>query len=295
MNDLLQRCRQFEGTWLNSNLPTFAEALPPWDIVDVPVGDGTVRVGLLGLLTSEAGIFRNDKFRGLAIDESLAAAERWAAVVREEHGAELVIALTHQSIAADTELALSGCVDLILGGHEHEVMEVRPGDGRVPIVKAGSDAVSAAVVDVRFGESAPTPTAADGAASRTSTTRRRPDARAHEIDISIHEVGRYAPHSQLEQSVGESLRTLRALEVEPICAASDVAEIAAQELSSKRTRFEQTTVGTLLATAIKEVRCRGSTPPAPKKKTMGAAPTSWCHRLPRSDRPVVKSPSRCRC
>ena len=34
-----------------------------------------------------------------------------------------VIALTHQSLAADVALSQSGAVDLVLGGHEHEVSD----------------------------------------------------------------------------------------------------------------------------------------------------------------------------
>jgi len=64
--------------------------------------------------------------RGLSIQPVLEAAQRWADKLRRDHGVSHVIALTHQSLAADEALARSGAVDLILGGHEHEVMEVRP-------------------------------------------------------------------------------------------------------------------------------------------------------------------------
>jgi len=68
------RASEFRGKWLNSNLPEFLwvythtsrklggplgfrPALPPWDIVTVSGPKGSYRVGMLGLLTSDRGIY----------------------------------------------------------------------------------------------------------------------------------------------------------------------------------------------------------------------------------------------
>ena len=123
LNELTSRIQEFGGVWLNSNLPKFESHAVPYDLVRVPASDGAfVNVGLLGLLSSEPGVFRHNKFRGIPIDDVVEAAERWGRTLREEHGAIAIIALTHQSISADEALAASGHVDLILGGHEHEVL-----------------------------------------------------------------------------------------------------------------------------------------------------------------------------
>jgi 2',3'-cyclic-nucleotide 2'-phosphodiesterase (5'-nucleotidase family) len=161
------RASEFRAKWLNSNLPEFLPVytstarklggplgfrpqMPPWDVVTVSGPKGSFRVGLLGLLTSERGIFRTDTMRGLRIQPVIPSAEKWAAQLRDQLGVSHVIALTHQSIAADEALSRSGCVDLILGGHEHEVMELRP-EGGCPIIKSGSDAKVAAVVQLWLG------------------------------------------------------------------------------------------------------------------------------------------------
>src|SRR5689334_3408825 len=69
-----------------------------------------------------------------------------AAAALRRRGANLVVAVTHQHMAADRALAAAAAVDVILGGHEHEplVAEV----GKAVITKAGSDARYLVEVDV---------------------------------------------------------------------------------------------------------------------------------------------------
>lgn len=188
------RASEFRAKWLNSNLPEFLPEytsasrrlggplgfrpqLPPWDIVTVAGSKGSFRVGLLGLLTSERGIFRTDKMRGLNIQPVLEAAMEWTSKLRKDHGVSHVIALTHQSLAADEELSRSGLVDLILGGHEHEIMEVRPTNG-VPIIKSGSDAKVAAVVQLSLGAN-----------------------RAMDVAVRFEEVAKYPADEELQMEV----------------------------------------------------------------------------------------------
>ena len=117
LDQLVERTLEFGGKWLNSNIPSLVCHSSPYDLVRVTTDDGqSVLVGVIGLLTSETGTFRNDKFRGIPIDDTIEAAGRWSRVLRDEHGVEAIIALTHQSIHADEALAASGHVDLILGG-----------------------------------------------------------------------------------------------------------------------------------------------------------------------------------
>ena len=86
---------------INSNVPGAVVDAPATAVVSLPGGK---RVGLLGLLTSEPGVFRKDVFRGLEIADVLSTAKTLAAELRAE-GAAAVVALTHQSIDADLELS----------------------------------------------------------------------------------------------------------------------------------------------------------------------------------------------
>ena len=231
--DLGLRTEEFNGVWLNSNVPAFEPALPPFAIVDVPAANA--RVGLIGLLTSERGIFRKDKMRGLSIEPTAEAAARWSALLRAEHGCTAVVALTHQSVGADVDLVEGGAVDLVLGGHEHEVILIE--SGKAPIVKAGEDASQAAVVDLTFG--------ADGGAPT--------------ISIAFEDVAPHAPAPALAAEVDAHQHVLRVLEQEMVCSVNDTAcsgagaELTGSTLSSVGTRLRQTTVGALLCSAIRDV------------------------------------------
>lgn len=237
LDELAPLTSRFKATWLNSNVPDFKPELPAWDVVEVPTEHGTVRVGLLGLLTSESGVLRKDSFRGLTIRDVNTTAAKWSSHLRSEHSCNAVIALTHQSIGADESLAQSGAVDLIIGGHEHEVI-LRQLAGLPPIVKSGSDAHTAAVVDVTFA------------------SHMRP-----RIEVEFKSVSRFPPSEDLQREVHTHLGTLRALEQEGLLSVNDSARVAGwhaagEVLSSQRTRFQQTSVGMLLTTAVR--RCLSS-------------------------------------
>ncbi|MEK7831609.1 MAG: 5'-nucleotidase C-terminal domain-containing protein, partial [Acidobacteriota bacterium] len=53
-------------------------------------------------------------------------------------GATIIIAVTHLAMPEDKELAQTGLIDVIIGGHEHELLQSQA--GRTPIFKWGSDA-----------------------------------------------------------------------------------------------------------------------------------------------------------
>ena len=135
---------------------------------------------------------------------------------------------------ADVELAKSGSVDLILGGHDHEVMEVRP-EGGAPIIKSGSDAKIAAVLDIELGPS-----------------------RALTASVAFEPVEGFAADPEVQAEVDSHLAVIRALEKEPMCSLKDSEVLERQQaaLSSKRTRFEQTTVGALLTSCVRD--CLGT-------------------------------------
>ena len=130
--------------WLAANL----RAEPPlpmlkgYELRDA----GGVRLGFLGLITPDTARLSKPGPR-IRFEELLAAARRAAATLRAQ-GAEAVVALTHNNLAEDREIAASGVVDLILGGHDHHLITELA--GRTPILKAGSEARDALHVRLRF-------------------------------------------------------------------------------------------------------------------------------------------------
>jgi len=211
---LAKRIGELDATLINSNVPGIDA--PATALLELPGGKC---IGVLGLLTSEPGVFRKDVFRGLKIEDVLATAEKLSAELRAD-GAAAVVALTHQSLEADLELARASCVDLVLGGHEHEPF-LEGGECRV--VKTGQDAVRAAVVDL------------DLAGPNVITT------------VKFEDVTQQKPHAGVAAAAAAQKAFLTSLDNEKIlfCASSET-------LSSKKTRFQQTTVGRLLCSAVRD-------------------------------------------
>lgn len=130
--------------WLAANL----HAQPPLPMVKASElrSIAGVRVGFLGLITPDTATLSKPGPR-IRFEDLLAAARREAAALRAQ-GAEAIVALTHNTLAEDREIAASGAVDLILGGHDHHLITELT--GRTPILKSGSDARDALHVRLRF-------------------------------------------------------------------------------------------------------------------------------------------------
>jgi 5'-nucleotidase len=105
---------------------------------------GPLKIGFLGVITADTS---QTSKPGPAVQftDPVATAKRTAARLRAQ-GAGVVVALTHLAMADDLRLAASGAVDLILGGHDHALMQSLA--GHTPIFKAGSDARVVARIDL---------------------------------------------------------------------------------------------------------------------------------------------------
>jgi 5'-nucleotidase / UDP-sugar diphosphatase len=138
---LIARVGQSRFRWVSANC-TLADGtpfpgVPPWDTLTA----GGTRVGIFGLtLTGD--------YRSYVRCTDPAAAARQAAAELRRAGAQLVVALTHQTVADDSLLlAREPAVDLVLGGHEHEAHDVTSAGRRV--LKADANSRSAQVVIMR--------------------------------------------------------------------------------------------------------------------------------------------------
>ena len=142
---LRERFAESRFPWLAANLVA-DPPLPALKASELRSIDG-VRIGFLGLVTPDTADLSKPGPH-IRFTELLAAARREAAALRAQ-GAEAVVALTHNTLAEDREIAATGVVDLILGGHDHHLITETV--GRTPILKAGSDARDALYVRLRFG------------------------------------------------------------------------------------------------------------------------------------------------
>lgn len=130
-----------KARWLSTNVSGFS--LPDHEVIDV----AGVKVGLIGVVTDDPALYRRSPFGGAPIEPPNKTALAWAARLASG-GCESVIALTHQSLTEDRVLAASGVFPVIVGGHEHEAHCEQI--GRTSVVKAGSDALQAAIIDLTW-------------------------------------------------------------------------------------------------------------------------------------------------
>lgn len=134
---LLERIRESQFTWLAANVVDSKTGKPfgglrPYVLREF---DG-VKIGLLGLVTPDTAKTSKPGAEVRFLDP-VKTAVRLAAEMRTR-GAAVVVAITHLSMAEDKALARAAPIDLIIGGHEHFVLQSLA--GRTPIFKMGSDA-----------------------------------------------------------------------------------------------------------------------------------------------------------
>lgn len=137
-NELLDRIKESNFTWLGSNVidtktgKIFAD-LPPFVIREF----GGVKVGLFGLLLPETK--ETSSMEGhLKIADYCKTAREMVAKMRAA-GANTIVGVTHLFMAQDKRVAqCAPGIDLILGGHEHTLLQSSAAG--VPIFKMWADA-----------------------------------------------------------------------------------------------------------------------------------------------------------
>lgn len=107
---------------------------------------GGVRVAVFGLLVAETATLSSPGPE-VRFTDPIIVGKRLARQLRRQ-GFHVIIALTHLSMSDDKRLAREADIDLIIGGHEHELLESVA--GRVPIMKMGSDARNLGRIDVNL-------------------------------------------------------------------------------------------------------------------------------------------------
>ena len=108
-----------------------------------------VKVGLFGIVLQET-LQTSRPGPDVDILDPCATA---AKVIPEIHaaGAQVIVALTHQTMGDDKQYARCSGVDLIIGGHEHTLLESM--SGRAPILKMDSDARELGRIDLNISKS----------------------------------------------------------------------------------------------------------------------------------------------
>ncbi len=137
-NELLDRMKESKFTWLGSNVidtrtgKIFAD-MPPFVIRQI----GGVKIGLFGFLLPETKETSSIEAH-LQIADYCKTAQELIPKMRAA-GANTIVAVTHMFMAQDKKLAhCAPGIDLILGGHEHTLLQ--SSSNGVPIFKMWADA-----------------------------------------------------------------------------------------------------------------------------------------------------------
>lgn len=231
---LRRRIEEFQGVWLASNVRALEPALPVSQALTVEsLGGRTVRVGLLGVVMNDPSIYHRAPFGGGPVENPNTCVEREAARLLSEEGCACVVPLTHQALAEDLALVDAPRAvpfPVVLGGHEHTPYLERR--GATWLLKAGTDATHAVLVDLEWPAEAPPLGAPDLPAV---TVKRVP-------------VSDFAENDELRQRVERHLLAVHELERATLCTLAEGAE----PLSSVGSRARQCTMGTLVCTQLRE-------------------------------------------
>ncbi|HSO37876.1 MAG TPA: 5'-nucleotidase C-terminal domain-containing protein [Labilithrix sp.] len=223
---LRSRIAELGATFLATNV-SFEPPLPKSQVLTV----GRVRLGLVGVVMIDEATYRRPPFGGGELRPPNAAARAEAArLMREEH-CTVVVPLTHQTLTEDCQLARDQrdpVFPVIIGGHEHVVvLEEIEGTW---IEKAGADAFHAAVVDLAWPASPPA-----GAADLPA------------VRVRMDEVADYAEDAELRAVVNGHLDAVRELQDAALRSIPP-----GETLSSVGARRQQTSMGTLVCTSVRE-------------------------------------------
>ena len=144
---LKQRIKESKFGWTAANVIDTTTNQPFGDAKPYVVRQfGGVKIGIFGLVLPETKTTSrpgpNVEFRSPC--------ETAKQIVSELHsqGVKVVVALTHLSMREDKEVARCADVNLIVGGHEHTLLESHA--GRAPIFKMTSDARELGRIDLNI-------------------------------------------------------------------------------------------------------------------------------------------------
>lgn len=143
---LRQRIKESHFTWLAANVIDKTTGSPFGGAQRYLIKEVEgVKFGIFGLLTQDT-LLNSQPGPNIDILDPIATAQSIVPQMRAQ-GAQVIIGLTHLSVNDDKRLAKAVSINLILGGHEHELIQTQSGD--TPIYKMGSDARNLGRIEIR--------------------------------------------------------------------------------------------------------------------------------------------------
>jgi 5'-nucleotidase / UDP-sugar diphosphatase len=142
---LQQRMLESRFKWLGANVIDKRNKAPFAGTARYDIREfGGVKIGIMGLVLPDTQITSRPG-PDLDFQDPCKTSLKLIPEMRAR-GAQLIVALTHLSMAEDKALARCAPVDVIIGGHEHTLLQSLA--GRTPIFKVTADAVEVGRVDL---------------------------------------------------------------------------------------------------------------------------------------------------
>ncbi len=142
---LRERMKESRFKWIAANVIDKKTGKPFGDAAPYVIREFEgVKVGIFGLVLPET---RTTSRPGPDVD-FLDPCDTARKIVKElrDHGVKTIVALTHLSMTEDKQVARCADVDVVIGGHEHSLLE--SSSGGAPIFKMTADAREMAQVDL---------------------------------------------------------------------------------------------------------------------------------------------------
>jgi 5'-nucleotidase len=147
---LKERVKESKFAWLAANVIEKQTGKPFGGVAPYVIREfGGVKVGIFGLVLPET---KSTSRPGADIEflNPCDTAKQMVSEIRA-NGAKVIVALTHLSMREDKEVARCSDVDVIIGGHEHTLLESSAGGA--PIFKMTADARELGRIDLNISQS----------------------------------------------------------------------------------------------------------------------------------------------
>lgn len=144
---LVERMKESKFKWIAANVVDRNTGMPFGDAESYVIREfNGVKVGIFGLVLPDT---KNTSRPGPDIDflDPCATAKKMVSELHDQ-GAKVVVALTHLSMGEDKQVARCSDVDVIIGGHEHTLLE--SASGGAPIFKMTADARELGRIDLNI-------------------------------------------------------------------------------------------------------------------------------------------------
>jgi 5'-nucleotidase len=220
---LRDRIRESKFGWVAANVIDTKTGKPFGGVPPFVIREfGGVKIGIFGIVLPETKVTSRPG-PDVEFHEPCAVAKKMVSEIHDQ-GVKVVVALTHLSMREDKEVARCADVDLIIGGHEHTLLESSAGGA--PIFKMTADARELGRFDLNINKST---------------------GKLDSIDWKVIPVTKDTPAAPEFSSVIKKYATLLAQLAKPVGRTR-----VALEARSKENRTRETNVGNFITDAFRK-------------------------------------------